>query len=115
MNSVAEIIGFDTDVDSIIIAKENAVANGVNESIEFIQGTINDDTPAFDLVCANLTIDVIVPLLPMLLEKAGKFLVLSGILAEQKEIISGELQKFEISDFKFEIKGEWIAAVISMK
>lgn len=109
------ILACDTDADSIKIAKENAVANGVSECVEFIQGTINDDEPAFDLVCANLTIDVIVPMLPMLLERAEKLLVLSGILDEQKEIILGELQKFEISNFKFEIKGEWIAVVISMK
>lgn len=109
------ILACDTDADSIKIAKENATANGANDCIEFIQGTINDHTPAFDFVCANLTIDVIVPMLPVLLAKTRKLLVLSGILAEQKEIIFGELQKFEISNFKFEIKGAWIAVVISMK
>ncbi len=128
VNSVAEIFGFDTDADSIKIAKENAVSNGVGERIAFVEGSIDDNTPSFDFVCANLTIDVIVPMLPMLLEKTGKLLLLSGILAEQQEIIAGELQKFQISNFKsessnlksqisnfkFEIKGEWIAVIISM-
>lgn len=109
------LLACDTDADAVKIAKENAILNGVADRIEFAIGSIDDDMPVFDFVCANLTIDVIVPILPMLLEKTGKLLVLSGILVEQKEIISSELQKFEISNFKFEIKDEWIAVIISMK
>lgn len=104
----------ETDADAVAIAKENAMLNGVGDRIEIAHGSIDYDTPAFDFVCANLTIDVIVPILPTLLAKAKQLLVLSGILVEQKAIIADELQKFEISDVKFEIKGEWIAIVISM-
>ena len=113
-NSLAEIIACDTDADSVRIARENAMVNGVGDDIEFVEGSINDKTPVFDFVCANLTIDVIVPLLPLLLAKSREKLVLSGILVEQKDIIYAELQKFEISNFKFQIKGEWICVVISM-
>lgn len=109
-----KILACDTDADSFAIAKENAILNGVGERIEFIHGPIDDDTPSFDFVCANLTIDVIVPLLPLLLAKTRERLVLSGILVEQKNIIDAELQKFEISNLKFEISGEWIAVIISM-
>ena len=114
VNSVAKILACDTDSDSIKIAKENAAANGVKERIEFFNRSITDSTPVFDFVSANLTVDVIVPMLPLLLEKAGKLLVLSGILAEQKEIIETELQKFEISNFKFEIKGEWVSVIVEL-
>ena len=109
-----QILACDTDPDSIKIAKENAAANGVGEHIEFINGSLPDDIPAFDFVCANLIIDVIVPILPLLLEKTREKLVLSGILVEQQEMIAAELQKFKISNYKFEISGEWIAVVISM-
>ncbi|MBK8465001.1 MAG: 50S ribosomal protein L11 methyltransferase [Chloracidobacterium sp.] len=109
-----EILACDTDADSVAIAKENAILNGVGEKIEYFLGSIDGDTPAFDFVCANLTIDVIVPLLPLLLEKTKETLVLSGILLEQRDIIVLDLQKFEISNFKFETSGEWIAVIISM-
>ena len=114
-----KILAADIDADSVKIARENAIANGVGEMIEFVHGTITDDMPAFDFVCANLTADVILPILPLLMAKARKTLVLSGILAEQKDIIATELQnlrisncKSEISDFRFQIKGEWVAFLV---
>jgi ribosomal protein L11 methyltransferase len=114
MCSGAPIRAFDTDADSIGIAKENALLNRVTERIEFFHGTIGKHTPACDLVCANLTLDVIIPLLPLLLEKARRKLVLSGILVEQQNVIEAALEKFQISNFRSEILGEWMAVIISM-
>ena len=107
------ILACDTDTDSVAIAKENAILNDVGERIEFFQGSIAEDTPAFDFVCANLTIDVIVPLLSLLLEKTREKLVLSGILVEQKGIIVAELERYQISNFEIQTAGEWISVVIS--
>ena len=107
------ILACDTDTDSVAIAKENAILNDVGERIEFFQGSIDEDTPAFDFVCANLTVDVIVPLLSLLLEKTREKLVLSGILVEQKGIIVAELERYQISNFEIQTAGEWISVVIS--
>ena len=93
------ILACDTDLDSVKIAKENAAANGVADEITFLDSPIDDKTPAFDFVCANLTIDVIVPIFPLLLEKSRRVLVLSGILVEQTAIIEAELLKYQISTF----------------
>ena len=82
----SEIVGCDTDVDSIKIAKENAVYNNVND-VTFYVGSISDETPEFDFVCANLTADVILPILELLIEKTRKILVLSGILEKQQTSI----------------------------
>src|ERR1041385_7856682 len=65
--SGAHIAACDTDLDALDIAKENARLNGVSEGIEFWPGSIEDSTASADTVCANLTADVIVPLLPRLL------------------------------------------------
>jgi ribosomal protein L11 methyltransferase len=105
----------DTDADSIAIARENAEVNGVCEMITFFHGTINDATPAFDVVCANLTLDVIVALLPLLITKARRSLILSGILADQQGEITAHLAKFDISNFKFEIAGEWLCVLIDKR
>jgi ribosomal protein L11 methyltransferase len=102
------LLACDTDEDSIKIAKENAELNEV-KGIEFYVGSISAETPGFDFVCANLTADVILPLLPLLLEKSKKFLVLSGILTEQEQLVTDELRKFQISDFRVESDGEWLA------
>lgn len=105
------ILACDTDADSVKIAKENAIANGVS-GIGFYHGSIDDNTPQFDFVCANLTIDVIVPILPLLIAKSRSTLLLSGILAEQKDEIASELRGSQISDFKFEIAGEWMSVFV---
>lgn len=102
----------DTDVDSISIAKENAELNGVGGSIDFRVGSISDDTPVFDLICANLTLDVIEPLLSLLLAKAGKTLVLSGILSEQQQQIVAALKKLGYQNFEISQSGEWISIII---
>jgi len=104
-------LAYDTDANSIEIAKQNAELNDVG-GINFHVGSISEETPAFDFVCANITIDVIVPILPLLIEKAEKILVLSGILKEQESQIVGELSKFQISNFKIETDGEWISLVV---
>ncbi|MEP6787335.1 MAG: 50S ribosomal protein L11 methyltransferase [Acidobacteriota bacterium] len=106
------ILAYDTDADSVKIAKENAIANGVGGRIEFLDGPINDATPVFDLVCGNLTLDVIVPILPLLIAKAGKQLLLSGILAGQESEIVGELEKLKISNYEIAHSGEWISVLV---
>lgn len=103
----------DTDVDSISIAKENAELNGVGGSIDFRVGSISDDTPVFDLICANLTLDVIEPLLSLLLAKAGKTLVLSGILSEQQQQIVAALKKLGYQNFEISQSGEWISVLVN--
>ena len=75
----SKVVGCDTDEDAIKIAVENAELNKT-ENIEFYVGSISAETPEFDFVCANLTADVILPILPLLIEKTKKILVLSGIL-----------------------------------
>lgn len=106
------ILGCDTDIDSVAIAKENAELNGVGDKIEFYIGSIDEETPMFDFVCANLTIDVILPILSLLLEKTGQTLVLSGILSEQQEMIVSALQDLDIRNPQTERKGEWISIII---
>ncbi len=106
-----KICACDVDEDSVKIARENAVSNGVSE-IVFEIGTVGPDTPEFDFVCANLTIDVILPILPLLLEKTKRVLVLSGILAEQENTLVSELRSFGEGSFSMVHEGEWIAAAV---
>lgn len=110
-NAKGKILACDTDEDSVKIAKENAEINGTNE-IDFYAGSITGETSKFDYVCANLTADVIIPLLPLLIEKSNKMLVLSGILKEQEELIISELRKFNIENEEIRIDGEWISITV---
>ena len=108
------IHGFDTDADAIEIAKENAELNNVGSSIKFFASPISYETAAADFVCANLTLDVISPILLLLLSKAESYLVLSGMLLTQKETIEAELRDINVLDFQIQSAGEWIVVIIRM-
>lgn len=106
-----EISACDTDLDSTKIARENAALNSV-PWIQFSDGPLGREFPVFDLVCANLTLDVILPLLDLLLAKSSSTLILSGILAEQLTVMVEELNTRKISEYKTEQAGEWISVRI---
>lgn len=103
----ARVEACDTDTEAIEIARENAVANGVGDTIEFRVGSVEETTPSADLVCANLTADVILQLLPALIGVTCGKLILSGILETQIEPIVTELGEVEITQ-----DGEWVAIVV---
>ncbi len=109
--SDSKFSGYDTDADSVKIARENAGLNEV-DGVDFFNGSISNETPAADFVCANITLDVLTPILPLLLEKTSKILILSGILKAQEKMISDELNELKISAFKIEIDGEWLSVSI---
>jgi ribosomal protein L11 methyltransferase len=110
--SKGKILACDLDKDSVKIAIENAHANEVGDQIEFHVGSISPETPEFDFVCANLTIDVILPILELLLAKTRSDLLLSGILAEQENLIAEALRERQISNFEIERAGEWISVLV---
>lgn len=109
-DSKSEIVGCDTDFDSITIANENAALNKV-KNVDFYVGSISAETPQFDFVCANLTADVIAPILPILLEKSKRILVMSGILREQENLIVTELKKLGVENPEIQNSGEWISII----
>lgn len=103
----ARIEACDTDAEAIDIARENAKANSTE--IEFRVGSIDDTTPSADLVCANLTADVIMQILPSLIGVTCGKLILSGILETQTEQILAVLPDSEI---ELRQDGEWVAIVV---
>ena len=108
----ARVEACDTDAEAIEIAKENARLNGVGDQITFRVGTVNEQTPSADLVCANLTAPVIVELLPALLGATCGRLILSGILDSQIELVQGRLQELGADAFEIDQDGEWIALIV---
>lgn len=107
-----DLFACDTDVDSITIAKENAVSNET-PSIVFEAAPISAETPSYQFVCANLTIDVILPILDLLLSKTERMLVMSGILGEQESMITAALNERGIRDHHIERLGEWISVTVT--
>ncbi|HKP45559.1 MAG TPA: 50S ribosomal protein L11 methyltransferase [Pyrinomonadaceae bacterium] len=109
----ARIEAIDTDAVAIEIAQENARLNDVVDQISFRVGTVTHPTASADVVCANLTADVITDLLPKLLDATCGQLLLSGILETQLEFVLTHLQQREVNDaIEVSRDGEWVAIVV---
>jgi ribosomal protein L11 methyltransferase len=107
----AHIEACDTDEMAVAIARENAGANGVSDQIDFRVGSVEESTASADLVCANLTADVITQILPRLVGATCGRLILSGILETQVEMVQASLHNCGIYDFEITQDGEWIAMI----
>jgi ribosomal protein L11 methyltransferase len=109
----ARVEACDTDLEAVEIARENARLNGVAEQVNFSAGTIDDSTASADVVCANLTADVILPLLPALIGATCGRLILSGILATQTELVGLRLRELGVTEStEILTDGEWIAIIV---
>lgn len=107
----ARIEACDNDPDAVAIARENARLNNVGERIAFSADSINDESLSADLVIANLTADVILPLLPLLVRLTCGRLVLSGILDVQAETVREGLRALAVTQIETLADGEWVALI----
>lgn len=109
--SAARVEACDTDAQAIGIASENAKLNGV-ANIGFREGTVSESASA-DCVCANLTANVIMQLLPELLAATCGRLMLSGILDSQRETVVTRLRELGLSaPPEVTSEGEWVCIVV---
>jgi ribosomal protein L11 methyltransferase len=109
----ARVEACDTDMDAVNIARENARLNGV-AGIFFKVGTIDESSIASaNCVCANLTADLIVQLLPALLGVTCSRLILSGVLETQMETVVARLRELGVNEpTEVTTAGEWVCLLI---
>lgn len=101
----------DTDAEAIAIAKENARLNAVPELV-FHVGSV-DEIASASCVCANLTADTIIQILPALTGATCGRLILSGILDSQKDAVIAGLQELGVSEStEVSSEGEWVCIVV---
>ena len=107
----ARVAGFDVDPEAIEVARENANLNGVGEELEIEVNRLDAyHGQDFDLVLANLTADVIIPLsgeFPRVLAPGGA-LVVSGILREQGDDVLAALGAQGFQPIESKPDGEWV-------
>jgi ribosomal protein L11 methyltransferase len=109
----ARIEACDTDADAVAIARANAQLNNVGGRINFRVGTVEESTASAATVCANLTADVIVQLMPQLIGVTCGRLILSGILETQLEDVLAALRSQGVTHEPEVFQdGEWVAVVV---
>jgi ribosomal protein L11 methyltransferase len=109
----AHVEACDTDAEAVEIARENARLNCLATKINFQVGTVEEATASADVVCANLTADVITSMLPSLLSVTCGHLILSGILDTQAGAVKARLLECGVATPSETLQdGEWLALII---
>jgi ribosomal protein L11 methyltransferase len=108
------IAACDIDEEAIIVARENAKINRVEELIEFSTKSASSYRGGdFSLVVANLTTDVIITILDDLIACLAKdgLMVLSGILDTQQQEVCDALEARKRRLIEVRRAGEWVAII----
>ena len=113
LNPTARIEAYDTDADAVAIARQNAELNNVSTNIQSHAGPIDETIASADCVCANLTTETIVELLPVLLGATCGHLICSGILEVQLPTILDALQQSGVANpTEVMVDGEWACVIV---
>jgi ribosomal protein L11 methyltransferase len=113
----SRVIGFDVDPEAIAVAQENAEINNVADEIELeVNKLASFHGQTFDLVIANLTADVIIPLaadFQQVIQSEGQsglpgILIVSGILREQGDEVRAALRHEGFKVVEEKPDGEWV-------
>lgn len=111
----SRVIGFDVDPEAITVAEENATINGIESKLTFEVDRISSfHGQDFDVVVANLTADVLIPLAHELAEVArdGGVLIASGILIEQKDDVISAFADAGFVPVEEKPDGEWVTLTL---
>lgn len=114
----SHIVGFDVDPEAIVVAEENATINDVDEAIVFEVNRLSSfHGEDFDVVLANLTADVLVPLATDFAKvvRRNGVLIASGILIEQRNDVVESLAATGFHVIEEKPDGEWVTLALQLK
>jgi ribosomal protein L11 methyltransferase len=107
------ILAVDTDPEALRWAERNIRINGLSGRVELTGRAVETLEERFSVIAANLTVDVILDLIPSLLRlmESGGTLILSGLLREQVERTRSRLRQEGLPMGKTYYRGEWASVV----
>ena len=113
--------GFDYDPEAVRVAQENSELNEVEEqitwSVEDLKNADSLSDKRYDIVCANVIYDVLLDEAASVVRwlKSTSRLVLSGILDEQFERVSGRFNKLGWKCVESCLVDEWRSGSFEFK
>lgn len=113
-------VGTDLDPNAIVAANENALRNDIDaDSFRVIEGNIIDDKTiqemcgydCYDIVCANILADVLIPLSEEITRhmKKGAYFITSGIIdVKEEEVVQCFNTNPLLEVVEVNREGEWV-------
>ena len=113
-------LGTDLDPCAASAAKENMEANGITEEqFSVILGNVIDDDDVqkeigcgkYDMVCANILAEVLVPLTPVIasrMQKGGVYIT-SGIIEDKEDVVVNAVKAAGLELLEINYQGEWVS------
>jgi len=112
-----KVVCVDIDKKAAEIARENVAVNHVEDRIQIINRDVTTIREPFDLIVANLTVQILLRLrthLMSLIENAG-YLVISGIIDQHKSDIESHFFTDIFSLHHIITEKEWVCYVLQKK
>jgi len=111
----ASVDAIDNDDWSIENAKENIAANNC-AAIHISKASRLEDGKVYDIILANINLNVIVDNLPVIVKaaKKGSEIVLSGFLKQDETDLLQLVSVFNLGHINTRQKGEWICLKLKM-
>lgn len=114
--ALAGMRGVCADIDPLAVqnAAENAVLNGVENSVKIIEGSVDEaGEGGFDLIMANILAGPLIAMAPKIRARLadGAALILSGILASQADDAAKAYRALALPEPERLLEGEWSALV----
>ncbi len=85
------VLGIDLDYDIIEVAAANVEANGDADRVRLRTDAVAALTSRYDVVVANIVVGDLSPIMPDLVERADKFVIVSGFLDDQFERLLADI------------------------
>jgi ribosomal protein L11 methyltransferase len=110
----AHVLAVDNDPVAVKVAKGNVVANGVQDSVKVMQGSLAGVSDSYDLVVVNILAKIIVDMMREGLAKqlcpGGEF-VAAGIIADQAPEVVEALEQNGLALIEQRQTGDWVCLI----
>lgn len=110
----AHVLAVDNDPVAVKAAKANVVANGVQDSVNVMRGSLAEVSDSYDLVAVNIVAKVIVDMMREGLAKQlcpGGILVTAGIIADQAPEVVEALEQNGLALIEQRQTDDWICLI----
>jgi ribosomal protein L11 methyltransferase len=104
-------LGVDIDAQAISVAEHNAVLNGLQQRVQFRQGSVEAATGQFAVITANIYLGPLVDMMPALVERLAPqgSILLAGILEHQEAALRAALHTAGLQVHARLVEEGWVA------